>query len=127
MASMPEAALEAWNNRSGPAVLATVSPDGVPNIIYVGCVGTFGDDRLVVADNYFDKTRKNLCADGGCIGALLFRSEAGKAYQVKGTFEYHTDGEIFDDMKSWNPSQHPGHAAAVLRVQEVYSGADKLC
>lgn len=126
MASMPEAALEAWNNRNGPAVLATVSPEGVPNIIYVGCVGALGDDRLVVADNYFDKTRKNLCADGGCPGALLFRSEAGKAYQVKGPLEYHTEGEVFEDMKKWNTS-HPGHAAAVLRVEEVYSGADKLC
>jgi len=29
-------------------------------------------------------------------------------------------------MKSWNPEKHPGHAAAVLRVEEAFSGAKKL-
>jgi len=30
-------------------------------------------------------------------------------------------------MKTWNPPQHPGHAAAALKVEEAYSGAEKLC
>ncbi len=28
--------------------------------------------------------------------------------------------------KKWNPEKHPGHAAAALKVEEVYSGAEKL-
>ena len=125
MASLPTSVREAWEDRDGPVILATVSPDGLPNIIYATCVGAFGDDRLVVADNYFDKTRKNLLTGGK--GALLFRCKKGKAYQVKGTLEYHADGEVFDHMKTWNPPKHPGHGAAALRVEEVYSGAEKLC
>ena len=125
MASLTESVRQAWEDRDGPVILATVSLGGIPNIIYATCVGAFGDDRLVVADNYFDKTRKNLLAGGK--GSLLFRSKSGKAYQVKGTLEYHTSGEVFDHMKTWNPSQHPGHAAAALRVEEVYSGAEKVC
>ena len=125
MKALPESVLQAWEDRDGPIVLATVSQDGTPNIIYATCVGAFGDDRLVVADNYFDKTRRNLLA--GSKGSILFRSKKGKAYQVKGTLEYHKDGEVFDHMKTWNPSQHPGHAAAALSIEEVYSGADKLC
>ena len=125
MASLPTSVREAWEDRDGPVILATVSPEGLPNIIYVGCVGAFGEDRLVVADNYFDKTRKNLLNGGK--GSLLFMSKEGKAYQVKGTLEYHTDGEVFDHMKTWNPPSHPGHAAAALRIEEVYSGAEKLC
>lgn len=124
MAALPETVRQAWEDRDGPVVLATISPEGVPNIIYAGCVGAFGDDRLVVADNYFDKTRKNLRHGGK--GALLFRNGDGKAYQIKGTLEYHTDGEIFDEMKRWNPPEHPGHAAAALRAEEAYSGAEKL-
>jgi hypothetical protein len=31
-----------------------------------------------------------------------------------------------DDMKKWNPLTHPGHVAAALTVEEVYSGAKKL-
>jgi uncharacterized protein len=125
MKALPESIRQAWEDRDVPLILATVSPCGTPNIVYVTCVGTFGDDRLVVADNYFDKTRRNLLAGGK--GSLLFRSKKGKAYQVKGTLEYHTSGEVFDHMKTWNPSQHPGHAGAALRIEEVYSGAEKLC
>ncbi len=29
-------------------------------------------------------------------------------------------------MKKWNPKKHPGHAAAALKVEEVYTGAEKL-
>jgi hypothetical protein len=125
MAFLPEHVRHAWEDRDGPAILATVSEKGVPNIIYVNCVAPFGDDRPVVADNYFNKTRKNLLR--GSKGALLFRDKTGKAYQVKGRLEYHTEGEVFDHMKTWNPPKHPGHAAAALRIEEVYSGADKLC
>ena len=125
MTTLPNAVREAWEDRDGPVILATVSPDGIPNTIYATCVGAFGDDRLVVADNYFDKTRQNLLAGGK--GSLLFRCKKGKAYQVKGTLEYHKDGEVFDHMKTWNPEKHPGHAAAAVRIEEVYSGAEKLC
>jgi uncharacterized protein len=125
MPALPTNVREAWDNRDGPAILATVSPTGVPNIIYVTCVGAFGDQRLVVADNYFDKTRANL--KSGSKGAILFRTKDGKAVQAKGTWEYHTSGPVFDDMKTWNPKEHPGHAAAALVVEEVFSGAEKLC
>ena len=29
-------------------------------------------------------------------------------------------------MKKWNPKEHPGHAAAALKVEEVYKGGEKL-
>jgi hypothetical protein len=40
--------------------------------------------------------------------------------------EYHTSGPIFDAMKGWNPTKHPGVAAAALRVEQAYSGAEKI-
>ena len=125
MGALPQNVREAWENRDGPVILATVSKDGVPNIIYASCVGIFGNDRLVVADNFFNKTRQNLLP--GRKGAILFRDKNGKAYQVKGTMEYHKEGNVFENMKTWNPPQHPGHAAAALKVEEAYSGAEKLC
>lgn len=125
MTTLPKMIRDAWEDREGPIVLATVNKTGVPNIIYASCVGIFGEDKLVVADNYFDKTRANI--QNGCKGALLFITKESKAYQMKGTLEYYTEGEIFDDMKKWNPEKNPGHAAAALVVEEVYSGAEKLC
>jgi uncharacterized protein len=124
MPQLPMEVCESWNDRTGPVVLATVDKGGVPNIIYASSVAAFSDAQLVVADNYFDKTRKNLLA--GSRGAILFITKAGKAYQVKGPLEYHTEGPIFDHMKTWNPPKHPGNAAVVLNVEAVYSGAKRL-
>jgi len=124
MAALPEIVRNAWEDRDGPVVLATIDDTGTPNIIYATCVSMFGTDKLVVADNFFNKTRANILA--GSKGSLLFITKDQKAYQVKGSFEYHKDGEIFDDMKKWNPQEHPGHAAAVLNVEQVYSGAEQL-
>ena len=124
MAKLPEIVSKAWENRKGPQVLTTVSADGIANSIYATCVSKYDEETLVVADNYFDKTRKNILS--GSKGVLLFITEDDKAYQIKGTIEYLKEGPIFDDMKKWNPEQHPGHAAAALKVEEVYAGAEKL-
>jgi len=121
---MPQIVKEAWERREGPVILATTDGDGSPNIIYVTCVGLYGEDRLVVADNYFDKTRRNIKA--GSKGAALFMTNDKKAYQLKGLMEYHDAGPVFEDMKKWNPPTHPGHAAAALVVEEVYSGSKRL-
>ena len=124
MAAIPETVRNAWDRRDGPAIFTTVSKDGIPNSIYVTCVGRFDDETLLVADNYFDKTRSNLLS--GTAGALLFRDDGGKPYQVKGSLERHTTGPHFDHMKSWNPSKHPGHAVAALRIEAIYSGSERI-
>ncbi len=124
MANLPESVSRAWEDRDGAVVLTTVDETGNPNSIYATCVGKFSEDTLVVADNYFEKTRKNILA--GSMGSILFITKEGKSFQVKGSIEYITEGEVFDFMKSWNPEKHPGHAATALKVEEVYSGARKL-
>ena len=106
MKLFPETVQTAWSNRDGPIILATVDSEGQPNAIYAGSVREYGDDSLVVADNYFHKTRANIHA--GSKGALLFITKDHKSYQIKGRFEYHTAGPVFDDMKTWNPVKHPG-------------------
>ena len=115
---------QAWEQREGAVILATTDEDGIPNAIYVTCVNMFNDEKLVIADNYFHKTRSNIMA--GSKGALLFLTRGGKAYQIKGAIEYHSSGDIFDDMKRWLDPKHPGIAATVVNVEEVYCGAEKL-
>ena len=123
MPTLPEVVSKAWDDREGPVVLATVSSEGVPNAIYAGCARKFSDEKLVVADNFFEKTRANILA--GSRSSILFITKGGKSFQVKGGVERLTEGEIYDDMKLWS-GDLPGHAAAVLSVEEVYSGAEKL-
>lgn len=124
MTALPEQVIQAWEEREGPIVFTTVNADGKPNAIYATCVSRFGEDTLVVANNYFSKTQTNILA--GSPGSLLFITKEGKSYQIKGSIVYYTDGPVFEDMKQWNPAKHPGHAAAALSVEEVYSGAQKL-
>jgi predicted pyridoxine 5'-phosphate oxidase superfamily flavin-nucleotide-binding protein len=124
MAKLPDAVSREWEDREGPVIFATVSKKGVPNIIYATCVSKYNEEKLVIADNFFDKTRKNIL--DGSKGSLLFMTKSGKAFQVKGSLEYHKDGEIFEDMKKWNPEKLTGHAAAVVKVEKVFSGAEKL-
>ena len=124
MKAFPEAVQTAWANREGPIVLATVDATGIPNAIYATCVQMHGEDAVVVADNYFHKTRANIAA--GSKGSLLFITKEGKSYQLKGRFEYYTSGPIFAAMKQWNPVRLPGVAAAALRVENIYSGGEQI-
>ena len=124
MTPIPETVRKAWANREGPIVLATVDAAGIPNAIYATCVQMHGEDAVVVADNYFHKTRANIAA--GSQGSLLFITKEGKSYQLKGRFGYYSSGAIFDAMKQWNPAKLPGVAAAVLRVANIYSGGEQI-
>lgn len=124
MAGLPEIVQRGFKGREGPVGLATVDPSGIPNAIYASCVSLFDSNTLVIADNYLSKTRSNI--EAGSKGSVLFITKEGKSYQVKGRVEYHRDGEVFEDMKRWNPPQLPGHAAVALKVEEVYTGAERL-
>lgn len=124
MSELPEETSKAWDNHKGPVILSTVNKDGVPNAIYATCVSKYDEQTLVVANNYFSKTMENINA--GNKASLLFITSDNTSYQVKGSLEYHTQGAVFDDMKTWNPQKHPGHGAAALKVEGVYKGAEKL-
>jgi len=60
MPTLPEDVSKAWDNRKGPVVFATADKDGVPNAIYATCVRKFNEEIIVIADNYYYKTRKNI-------------------------------------------------------------------
>ena len=125
MATLPEIASQAWENREGPVVLTTVDSNGIPNTIYVTCVKKISDSKIVVADNKMHKTQANIKA--GCAVSLLYITSEKKAFQLKGAVQYQTSGKLFDEMKTvWLDKKYPGHAAVVINIEEVYSGADKL-
>ncbi len=124
MTRLPEKVIKAWDDRNGPIIFTTVNDQGMPNTIYATCVSIFNESTIVVADNFFDKTRKNILS--GCKGTILFITNEGTSYQIKGRIKYYKEGEIFEDMKKWNPPEHPGHAAVAMEVEEIYTGAERL-
>ncbi|MBN2520327.1 MAG: pyridoxamine 5'-phosphate oxidase family protein [Bacteroidales bacterium] len=122
--NIPDIIQKEWDNRDGAVVLTTVSEKGVPNSIYATCVSRFEEDKFLVANNYFNKTLKNILS--GSKGSILFITKNQKSFQLKGTINYYTSGKEFDNMKKWNPEKHPGHGVAVLTVEEIFSGSEKL-
>ncbi|UDQ97241.1 pyridoxamine 5'-phosphate oxidase family protein [Lentisphaerota bacterium WC36G] len=125
MKKISQDVINAWDNRVSAVVLTTVDREGVCNSVYATCVSMYKEEGIIIADNYFSKTRENI-KNGQKIASVLFITEENKAYQIKGEMEYHTEGEIFDNMKSWNPEKHPGHAALLVKISEIYSGSEKI-
>ena len=124
MAVLPELVMQAWEKRKVPIVFTTVDTKGIPNAIYATCVTLYNPETIVIADNRFQKTRNNIF--NGSKGSILFLTDEKKSFQIKESIEYHKTGSIYDDMKKWNPARLPGHAAVALKVEEVYSGAEKV-
>lgn len=121
---LPDILKQEWNNRKGAVVFTTVSGDAIPNSIFVTCVSLYEENKILVANNYFDKTIANIMR--GSHGSILFITNDDKAYQFKGSIEYTDKGAVFEHMKKWNPEQHPGHGVAIVNIEEVYSGAKKI-
>ncbi|MCD6405384.1 MAG: pyridoxamine 5'-phosphate oxidase family protein [Planctomycetes bacterium] len=108
----------------GTVSVATASAEGAPNVIYVGYSKLLDDGRLVIADNYFNKTRKNI-EDNPKIAVVVGSADVGSV-QVKGTCKRLTSGPEYDDMLTWVADKHPRAAAVVIDIEEAYNGAKKL-
>lgn len=124
MAKLTDEFKQAWDNIEAAAVFTTVDTDGVPNSIWVKAMKIVADDKIAIADNYFDKTRANI--KSGSRASFLIIDDKRNNFQVKGSIDYHTDGEVYDEMKKWNREDLPGVAVAVLNVEEMWTGAKKI-
>ena len=116
--------IDAWEHKEGPIILSTVDTKGMPNSMYATCTRMSEDGKIVIADNYFHKTRDNI--GKGSYATVLFMTTDGRSFQAKGTLSLEHEGPYVTFMKSWNPTKHPGRAAAVMTIIEVYSGAERL-
>jgi predicted pyridoxine 5'-phosphate oxidase superfamily flavin-nucleotide-binding protein len=121
---LPDEILKAWQNKKGPVVFSTVNKEYMPNSIYATCVSLYDENTVLIADNFFSKTRHNIFQDSRA--SILFITEDNKSYQLKGQIQYHVKGRYYDDMKKWNPEQLPGYAVAIVKIKESYCGAKKL-
>jgi len=112
---------EAWQKREGPIVFTTVSKEGIANSVYILSVTLDEESNFIIADNYFYKTRKNI--EETARGLLLFLTDEGKAFQIKGELTVHTSGPYYEQMKRDTPAKFPAHKAVVLHSKEFYSGS----
>lgn len=124
--TLPETVKLAWENKKAEVVFTTVSNDSISNSIYVTCTSLYDGNKIIVANNFFDKTMKNILSGSKATILFITKDAKPKAYQIKGSIKYVTEGDAFDNMNEWNPKQLPGHGATVITIEEIYSGAEKI-
>lgn len=98
----------------------TVGDNGVPNTIAVACVKVIEPNKLLITDNFMNKTRINLLKNRKVAIAVWSKDEE-EGYQIKGEAEYLTEGEYKDMVDKMEDNQGLAHKAAiVVTVQEIW-------
>lgn len=102
--------------------LATSSAECAPNVVPVGFSRPIDDRRILIADNYLNKTRKNL--DSNPQLSLIISDAKNFPYQFKGTVEIFESGDYFDEVTEWAQnvmSELEPKSAIIFTVKEIYS------
>lgn len=91
--------------------LATCS-DNQPNVVPVAFKDVTADGKLVIGDVFLETTLKNLQANGGKIAISVYNATSLEGYQIKGTAEYVTSGELVETFKKAVETMFHGAATA---------------
>lgn len=91
--------------------LATCA-NGEPNVVPVAFKDVTEDGKLLVGDVFLKTTLDNLNANGGKIAVSVYNAETLEGYQIKGTADYLTEGEIVNTFKQAVESMFKGAATA---------------
>lgn len=79
--------------------LATCA-NGEPNVVPVAFKDVTEDGKLVVGDVFLETTLNNIKANGGKIAISAYDAQSLEGYQIKGTAEYVTEGELVNTFKA---------------------------
>lgn len=86
--------------------------DGEPNVVPVAFKDVTDDGRLVVGDVFLETTLANIKADGGKIAVSVYDAKNLEGYQIKGTAEYVTEGNVVETFKAMVEKMFDGKATA---------------
>ncbi len=110
--------------------VATATKSGIPNVAPLGYLFFLNDETLILVDNFFLKTRKNM--DENPMVAVSFWQMEEKdgvlkvtdAYQVKGKVMIEESGPLYEKIKAEVKSRRPEHpvkAIVLMKVEEIYT------
>jgi uncharacterized protein len=101
--------------------VATVCPDGTPNLSPKGTITVWDDDHLIFADIRSPGTVRNL-QHNQAIEVNVVDPIVRKGYRFKGTGRVLHDGELFDEIVAFyhrNGSGSPIRAVVLVRVDRA--------
>ena len=99
-----------------PLAFATIDKSGKPYVIAVADVKIISEDRILIGDNYMEKTIENLKNSPNV--SLVVWDKHEKGYKIQGTAEYFSDGEWAEKAKEIHKS-YPAKGAIVIEINEV--------
>lgn len=91
--------------------LATCA-NGEPNVVPVAFKNVTEDGKLVVGDVFLETILNNIKANDGKIAISVYDAQSLEGYQIKGTAEYVTEGDVVDTFKAMVESMFKGAATA---------------
>ncbi len=106
-----------------PALVATVSPEGIPNVALKGSLTVLDEERLMYAELVEGRTSHNIARRPEV--AVVVQDQAGHGYQIKG--RGHRDENVAayglscDPISAIKIGLPPPQAVIVIDVQEVQS------
>ena len=113
-----------------PSSIATVDPDGVPNISLISQVHYVDPQRVALSYQFFNKTRSNLLATGRAVVGMIDPVTMTEYRLALRYEETRTSGPLFESMKAKlaGIASHTGMAevfrllgADVFRVERISS------
>ncbi len=100
--------------------LATASKEGTPNVVPIGAFKLLDDETLLISDQFFNKTLKNMKENPKI--AISYWGEKG-GFQIKGSITLHTNDEVFKQDVAWMKELRPNlvpKSAVIMKITEVF-------
>ncbi|MGZ3854362.1 MAG: pyridoxamine 5'-phosphate oxidase family protein [Flavisolibacter sp.] len=104
------------------AFVATVCPDGTPNLSPKGTTSVWDDDHLVFADIHSPGTVENLLSNPS-VEINVVDVFVRKGYRFKGVAKVFSEGKTFDDVVLFYRnagSNHPIKNVVLIKVEQVF-------
>jgi len=104
------------------AVIATSSTDGTPNVGPKGSMYIADDETLAYSEGTGEKTLRNIQSNPK-VAVLVVDRENSDGYQVKGTAEVLTDGDLFEKVAKRSEARGKPRPKRVVKIKidEVFS------
>ncbi len=91
--------------------LATCA-NGEPNVVPVAFKMVTENGKLAIGDVFLETTLNNIKANDGKIAISVYDAKTLEGYQIKGTAEYVTEGEVVNTFKKMVEDMFNGAATA---------------
>lgn len=83
-----------------------------PNVVPVAFKDVTEDGKLLIGDVFLETTLKNIQDNHGKIAISAYDAQKFEGYQIKGTAEYVTEGEVVETFKAMVEEMFHGAATA---------------